>query len=90
MLQEARTFWGITSAPAFVRAPEGNGCAERVIRTRKEHLLWLKPFDTVADLRLARHEFQRQDKETGLMGRHGDKTPAQVRHEPGCLLAEAA
>ena len=30
---------GATSSPAFVRAPEGNGCAERFIRTLKENLL---------------------------------------------------
>ena len=33
-------FLGIESSPAFVRAPEGNGCAERFIRTLKENLLW--------------------------------------------------
>jgi transposase InsO family protein len=32
-------FLGIESSPAFVRAPEGNGCAERFIRTLKEPLL---------------------------------------------------
>jgi putative transposase len=26
---------GVKSVPAFVRAPEGNGCAERFIRTLK-------------------------------------------------------
>src|SRR5262245_14887674 len=71
VLQEERTFVGIASAPAFVREPEGNGCAERFIRTRKANLFWLTTFDTVEDLRLARHEFQRQYKETWLMGRHG-------------------
>ena len=34
-------FLGIESSPAFVRAPEGNGCAERFIRTLKENLLWM-------------------------------------------------
>ena len=29
-------FLGVKSSPAFVRAPEGNGCAERFIRTLKE------------------------------------------------------
>jgi putative transposase len=33
---------GITSSPAFVREPEGNGCAERFIRTLKENLKWLR------------------------------------------------
>jgi transposase InsO family protein len=33
-------FLGVESSPAFVRAPEGNGCAERFIRTLKENLLY--------------------------------------------------
>ncbi|SRR6266540_3649377 len=84
------TFLGITSSPAFVREPEGNGCAERFIRTLKENLLWLKTFDTVEALRLALHEFQRQYNETWLIGRHGYKAPAQVRQEQRCALADAA
>src|SRR5690242_7814269 len=48
-----RPFLGIESSPAFVRAPEGNGCAERFIRTVKENLLWLRRFETVEELRLA-------------------------------------
>ena len=38
-LQKELAFLGIESSPAFVRAPEGNGCAERFIRTLKENLL---------------------------------------------------
>ena len=38
-LQKEIGFLGIESSPAFVRAPEGNGCAERFIRTLKESLL---------------------------------------------------
>lgn len=88
--QEELTFLGSASSPAFVREPEGNGCAERFIRTLKEHLLWLTTFDTVEDLRLALHEFQRQYNETWLIGRHGYKAPAQVRQEQRCALADAA
>jgi transposase InsO family protein len=88
--QEELRFLGITSSPAFVREPEGNGCAERFIRTLKEHLLGLTTFDTVEELRLALHEFQRQDNETWLLGRHGYKAPAQVRQEQQCALAAAA
>ena len=46
-------FLGIESSPAFVREPEGNGCAERFIRTLKENLLWVRHFATVEELRLA-------------------------------------
>jgi hypothetical protein len=90
VFQEELTFLGITSAPAFVRDPEGNGWAKRFIRTLKENLLWLKTLDTVEDLRLALGEVQRRYNETWLIGRHGYKTPAQVRHEQCCLLATAA
>jgi transposase InsO family protein len=51
--QEQLAFLGIESSPAFVRAPEGNGCVERLIRTLKEQLLWLQPFRDVEELRLA-------------------------------------
>jgi putative transposase len=81
---------GCTSSPAFVREPEGNGCAERFIRTLKENLLWLTTFETVEDLCLALHEFQRQYNATWLIGRHGYKAPAQVRQEQRCALADAA
>jgi putative transposase len=90
VFQEELRFLRITSLPAFVRAPQGNGCAERFIRTLKENLLWLTTFDTVEELRLALHEFQRLYNETWLIGRHGYKAPAQVRHEPRCALADAA
>jgi len=90
VFQEELRFLGITSAPACVREPEGNGGAERFIRTLKEHLLWLTTFDTVEELRLALHEFQRQYNEPWLLGRQGYKAPAQVRQEQRCTLAHAA
>ena len=90
VFQDELRFLGITSSPAFVREPEGNGCAERFIRTLKENLLWLKAFDTVEELRLALHEFQHQYNETWLIGRHGYQAPAQVRQEQRCALADAA
>ena len=37
--QRELRFLGMTSSPSFVREPEGNGCAERFIRTLKEQLL---------------------------------------------------
>jgi hypothetical protein len=30
-----------------VREPQGNGVAERFIRTLKENLLWVRTFDTI-------------------------------------------
>jgi putative transposase len=40
--QSELAFLGIEPSPAFVREPEGNGCAERFIRTLKENLLWVR------------------------------------------------
>jgi transposase InsO family protein len=72
-------FLGITSSPAFVREPEGNGVAERFIRTLKEQLLWVRTFDTVEELRLALLEFKARYNREWLCERHGHQTPAQVR-----------
>jgi len=83
-------FLGIASSPAFVRAPEGNGCAERFIRTLKENLLWVRTFETVEELRLALIEFRETYNTTWLIERHGFITPAAVRQnqlQPAALAA---
>jgi hypothetical protein len=51
---------------------------------------WPLSDDTVEDLRLELHVFQRQDHETWLMGRQGYKTPAQVRYEQRWPLTHVA
>jgi putative transposase len=88
--QEEIAFLGITSSPAFVRAPEGNGCAERFVRILKENLLWVKDFSTVEELRLALLNFKRLYNENWILQRHGYKTPAQVRQEQLQALPLAA
>ena len=70
---------GIASSPAFVREPEGNGCAERFIRTLKEQLLWIERFDSVEALRLALLAFKDRYNTEWLIERHGHQTPAAVR-----------
>ena len=57
--QQEIAFFGIDSSPSFVREPEGNGVAERFIRTLKENLLWVRSFETIEDLRLALLAFKR-------------------------------
>jgi len=71
-------FLGIESSPAFVREPEGNGCAERFMRTLKENLLWVRHFETIDELRQALLEFQRIFNSQWLLQRHGYRTPNQV------------
>ena len=72
---------GIEASPSFVREPEGNGVAERFIRTLKENLLWVRTFKTIDELRAELAEFARRYNETWLVARHGYKTPARVREE---------
>jgi putative transposase len=71
-------FLGIESSPAFVREPEGNGCAERFFRTLKENLLWVRHFETIEELRAAIVEFQATYNSQWLLQRHGYRTPDQV------------
>jgi putative transposase len=77
--QKELTFLGITASPAFVREPEGNGVAERFIRTLKEQLLWVRPFETVDELRVALLDFKERYNREWLCERHGHQTPAAVR-----------
>jgi putative transposase len=83
-------FLGIESSPAFVREPEGNGCAERFIRTLKENLLWVRPFATVEELRLALQAFKELYNQTWIIERHGYQTPAQVRARQIAAMPMAA
>jgi transposase InsO family protein len=88
--QKELRFLGIESSPAFVRAPEGNGCAERFIRTLKENLPWVRSFDTVEDLRVALLEFRHTYNTTWLIERHGFRPPAAIRNhqlQPADLAA---
>lgn len=84
------TFLGMASSPSFVREPEGNGCAERFIRTLKEQLLWVRCFTTVAELAEALREFRRTYNERWLIGRHGHRPPSQVRRDLAAGLPVAA
>jgi transposase InsO family protein len=88
--QHELAFFGIESSPAFVRAPEGNGCAERFIRTLKENLLWVCSFETIEQLRQALLEFRETYNATWLIERHGFISPAAFRQrqvEPAALAA---
>lgn len=78
--QRELRFLSIASSPSFVREPEGNGCAERFIRTLKEQLLWIRTFDTVEELRLALLDFRDRYNREWIIERHGYQSPA-AQHE---------
>jgi putative transposase len=90
VFQKELDFLGVESSPAFVRMPEGNGCAERFIRTLKENLLWVRSFDTIEELRQALLAFRQTYNATWLIERHGFITPAAFREtqlQPAALAA---
>jgi len=79
--QAEPTFLGIESSPAFVRAPEGNGCAERVIRTLKAQLLWVRSFATPEELRIALIAWAELYIREWLLERYGFNPPAAARRK---------
>ena len=79
--QQEVAFFGIESSPSFVREPEGNGVAERFIRTLKENLLWVRSFETIEELRLALLEFKRTYNELWMLEKCDYRSPAQVRRD---------
>jgi len=83
-------FLGVESSPAFVREPEGNGCAERFIRTLKEQLLWLQRFDGLDDLQSALAAFKQRYNHHWRIERHGYLSPAEQRTRLLASTREAA
>jgi transposase InsO family protein len=79
--QDEIAFLGIESSSSFVRQPEGNGVAERFIRTLKENFLWVQTFDTIEELRRGLRDFIAHYNATWLVARHGYRTPNQIRAE---------
>jgi transposase InsO family protein len=79
----------VSSSPAFVRSPDGNGCIERFFRTLKEQLLWVRSSRNAEELRLALLEWIDLYNERGVIGRHGHRSPAAVRRQNLALKASA-
>ena len=78
-------------APAtHVSETKAGGCAERFIRVLKENLLWVRPFDAIEELRLALQAFKDTCNRRWIIGRHGYRTPAQVRAEQNGSMPMAA
>ena len=79
--QHEVAFFGIESSLSFVREPEGNGVAERFIRTLKEHVLWVRSFETLEELRQALLAFTRTDNAQWMLETYDYRRPAQVRRD---------
>ncbi len=62
-----------------IRAPEGNGRAERFIRTLKENPLRVRTFDTIEELQAALQKLKEDYNEEWPIQRHGHRSPNQFR-----------
>jgi transposase InsO family protein len=69
---------GMTDEPTYPGEPEGNGCAERWIRTLKEQCLWVRLHDDLDDLRHAVADFVELYNNQWLIQRHGHHTPKEA------------
>ena len=86
---------GAVGQAAIAQAPpdgytEGNGCAERFIRTLKENLSWVRSSDAAEELRAALLDFRETCNSTWLIERHGFRPPDAVRIDQPQRAALAA
>jgi putative transposase len=71
-------------------APEGNGDAERFIRTLRKNLLWVRTFTRSAKLRVVLLAFRETYHKIWLIERHGFVTPDAFRQRQLQPLTEVA
>ena len=64
-----------------MREPEGNGVAERFIRTLKEKRLWVRSFETIEELRLPCSSSSGRTTSSGCWRSTNYRSPAQVRRD---------
>lgn len=76
--QSELRFLGVESSPSFVRSPEGNGVAERFIKTLKEQLLWVRRFKNVEELRQELLNFKKVYNEKWMVQKYGHQSPKQI------------
>jgi transposase InsO family protein len=86
--QGSLTWLGIEDDAAFVGEPQGNGVAERFMRTIKEQCLWSRLFDDVDDLRQGVATFIETYNNEWLIERLGHRTPREAFRDE--TAAEAA
>jgi transposase InsO family protein len=86
--QGSLSWLGITDDAAFVGEPQGNGVAERFMRTLKEQCLWSRLFEDVDDLRQGVAAFVDAYNNEWLIERLGHRTPREAFRD--AMAAQAA
>jgi putative transposase len=69
--------WNLNHTYAPVGRPTGNAVAERVIRTLKEEVVWLRDWDTIDELRAAIEAWVKRYNEQRPHQAFDWKTPAE-------------
>jgi hypothetical protein len=64
-------------SPSYVGEPPCNGCADRVIRTLKEQVIWTRRFATIEELTEAVRAFVELYNRAWLIERHGHRRRAK-------------
>ena len=85
--QGSLSWLGIEDDAAFVGEPQGNGVAERFMRTLKEQCLWSKLFEDVDDLRQGVGAFIELYNEQWLIERLGHRTPREAFRDATAAMA---
>ena len=73
--------WGLEHTYAPVGRPTGNAVVERVIRTLKEEVVWLRDWESIDELRAAIRAWVKRYNEQRPHQALGWKTPAEYRAE---------
>ena len=85
--QGSLNWLGIEDDAAFVGEPQGNGVAERFMRTLKEQCLWSRLFEDVDDLRQGVATFIETYNDEWLIERLGHRTPREAFIEATAQVA---
>jgi len=72
-------YLGLANSPAFQHEPETNGVIERFFRTLKWECLWIEHFLGLDDARSKIAAWIETYNSQWLIGRHGHRTPREVR-----------
>lgn len=73
--------FGMVPSFAFVRQPETNGVAERLIRTLKEQIVFGRIYQDIEEVRSAVRAYVERYNQHWLLKKNGYRSPAETRRQ---------